>query len=702
MFLARTQRERTILQVLIDSISDEVWFCDAEGNLTLANKAAFDGLGLEHAEDVFMSMSEWLPKLEIYSGDGCSRAQKDAPLLRSLKGEYLKDVHEVVRHPVSGDLLHRLVSSAPIVDAGGEIVGALAVVRDVTEQRRTENVKQQIEMLLNRTQSLTKVGGWELNVATGQVIWTDEVYRIYGVEPEAYNPSDISSDMKFYAPQSQSVLKKAFQRALDHGEPYDLELAFNRADGRDIWVRTVGIPEIRGGKVVHISGNIMDITEQKRSELDLLAYKNIVSSTNDIISLVDTNYVYRVVNDAYVNMHDRTRNEIVGHHVMELMGPKVFDEVIKQNLDRCFAGETVKFNLWFDYPREDRRLLALTYFPYLENGRTTGAIVNGRDITDLQLAQDRLEKACSELSVREQIARLFLVADEDHVYGQVIDILLKVFGCQCGTIGYLDDAGDLVCPSFRGDIRERCRMPDKTMVFPQSCWAGLWGRSLQEKRTMLANQGIAPPDGREPVGNALAVPILLERQLIGQVVLAEKDSCFTDKDRVELERIATFIAPILKGRLEKEKYQEDLKNAAQQLERRNIALGVLLDNREREKKKLADDLVANIERLVLPYFDETGKSRKLNDLMTLVEIIERNIRESIRFLEKPAARLYRRLTSMEIQVADLIKSGKTSKEIAGTLNISLRAVYFHRNNIRRKLGIHNHKANLKSHLISFR
>jgi DNA-binding CsgD family transcriptional regulator len=154
--------------------------------------------------------------------------------------------------------------------------------------------------------------------------------------------------------------------------------------------------------------------------------------------------------------------------------------------------------------------------------------------------------------------------------------------------------------------------------------------------------------------------------------------------------------------LEKEKYQKDLKDAAQQLERRNIALSVLLDNREREKKRLADDLVANVEQLVLPYFDEARKSRKLDDLTTLVEIIERNIRESIRSLDKPAARLYRRLTSMEIQVADLIKSGKTSKEIAGALNISLRSVYFHRNNIRRKLGIHNRKANLKSHLISFR
>jgi PAS domain S-box-containing protein len=702
LFLARTRRERTILQTLIDSIPDEVWFCDAEANLTLANKAAFEGLGLEHAEDVYEAMGKWLPKLEIYTADGRPRPHEYAPLLRALEGKILRDVHEVVRHPVNGKMLHRLVSSAPIMADDGAIVGALAVVHDVTEQRHMEDARRRIEMLLNRTQSLTKVGGWELDVATGQVIWTDEVYRIYGVEPDAYDPSDVSRDMSFFAPQAQSVLKRAFQRALDHGEPYDLELGFNRTDGRHIWVRTVGIPETRGGQVLRISGNIMDITERKRAELDLVAYKNIVSSTNDIISLVDKNYQYRVVNDVYLKLHDKTREQIIGHHVIDLLGRKVFDEVIKQNFDRCFAGETVKFTLWFDYPGEGRRLLAVTYFPYVENGRITGAIVNGKDITDLQLVQEQLEKAYNDLSAREQIARLFLLADEDHVYGEVTDLLLKVFGCKWGFIAHLNEAGDLVCPSFSGDIRERRPIPEKSMVFPQSCWAGSWGRSLQEKRSMKANQALALPNGHIALSNALAAPILLEDELIGQLLLANKDRGFTDGDRVQLERIATFIAPILKERLEKEKYQKDLKDAAQQLERRNIALSVLLDNREREKKRLADDLVANVEQLVLPYFDEARKSRKLDDLTTLVEIIERNIRESIRSLDKPAARLYRRLTSMEIQVADLIKSGKTSKEIAGALNISLRSVYFHRNNIRRKLGIHNRKANLKSHLISFR
>jgi PAS domain S-box-containing protein len=701
LFLARTQREMAILQTLIDSIPDEVWFCDAQANLTLANKAAFDGLGLEHAEEVYRAMREWLPKLEIYTADGRPRAHEDTPLLRSLEGGILKDVPELVRHPVNGKMLHRLVSSAPIVAEDGAIVGAIAVVRDVTEQQHMEDARQRIEMLLNRTQSLTKVGGWELDVATNQVIWTDEVYRIYGVELNAYDPSDVSRDMSFYAPQAQSVLKRAFQRALDHGQPYDLELAFNRADGQHIWVRTVGIPETRGGQVLRISGNIMDITERKRAELDLEAYKNIVSSTNDIISLVDKNYQYRVVNDVYLKLHDKAREEIVGHHVIDLLGRKVFDQVIKQYLDRCFAGETVRFTLWFDYPGQGRRLLAVTYFPYVENGRITGAIVNGKDITDFQLVQEQLEKAYNELSVREQIARLFLIADEDHVYGEVIDLLLKVFGCKWGFIAYLNEAGDLVCPSFSGDIRERRPIPEKSMVFPQSCWAGSWGRSLQEKRSMKANQGLALPDGHIALSNALAAPIILEDELIGQLMLANKDLGFTDGDRVQLERIATFIAPMLKQRLEKEKSQKDLQDTAQQLERRNIALSVLLDNREREKKQLAADMVANVERLVLPYFDEAGKLRKLDDLKTLMEIIERNIRESIQFLEKPATRLYRRLTSMEIQVADLIKAGKTSKEIAARLNISLRSVYFHRNNIRRKLGIHKRKTNLKSHLLSF-
>ena len=126
------------LALLMDNIADELWFCDASGNLVLANRAGLRNLGLAELEDVVQPAAAWFSRLEIFEGQNRPRAPQDAPLLRSLKGEVITDCEEIIRHPKTGRMLHREVFSAPIRAGNGEIVGSVAVVRDVTERREAE------------------------------------------------------------------------------------------------------------------------------------------------------------------------------------------------------------------------------------------------------------------------------------------------------------------------------------------------------------------------------------------------------------------------------------------------------------------------------------------------------------------------------------------------------------------------------------
>jgi PAS domain S-box-containing protein len=142
---------------------------------------------------------------------------------------------------------------------------ALENARLFQEHERIGEELRRSEALLNETQRLSKVGGWELDVFTGTLNWTEEVYRIYGVSKEI-DPGDIPAAMSFYHPDSLPLLKEAFGRALEQGESYDLELEFINAQGEQLWVRTVGQPVSVNGKVIRISGNIMDITDRKRAE----------------------------------------------------------------------------------------------------------------------------------------------------------------------------------------------------------------------------------------------------------------------------------------------------------------------------------------------------------------------------------------------------------------------------------------------------
>jgi PAS domain S-box-containing protein len=131
--LTTVEQERDKLRTLVDSIADEIWFCDAEGNLALANKATLSRLGVERIEEIVQPMLEWLPKLQIFTPDGRPRAEEAAPLLQSLRGDAQKEVAALVRHPQTGERLHRHVSTTPIRDNSGNIIGAVAVVHDITE-----------------------------------------------------------------------------------------------------------------------------------------------------------------------------------------------------------------------------------------------------------------------------------------------------------------------------------------------------------------------------------------------------------------------------------------------------------------------------------------------------------------------------------------------------------------------------------------
>lgn len=135
--LTHLSEERDKLQTLINSITDEIWFCDAEGRLALTNTAASQGVGLNLEPYLFRPLTECLSALKIYTVEGERRPVAEAPLLRSLRGDLLEKVEEVIRHPVTGETHYRQVSASPLV-SNGRLIGSVAVVRDITEHKETE------------------------------------------------------------------------------------------------------------------------------------------------------------------------------------------------------------------------------------------------------------------------------------------------------------------------------------------------------------------------------------------------------------------------------------------------------------------------------------------------------------------------------------------------------------------------------------
>ena len=146
--------------------------------------------------------------------------------------------------------------------------------------------------------------------------------------------------------------------------------------------------------------------------------------------------------------------------------------------------------------------------------------------------------------------------------------------------------------------------------------------------------------------------------------------------------------------------QEKLHDQKQGLEEANVALKVLLKQREEDRRDLEKRFLTNVKGLVLPYVEKLKSAQLKAKDKTLVEIIDAHLQDIITPLMQNLTNANILLTPQEMQVATLVKDGKTSKEIADILIISEATVNFHRKNLRVKFGLTNKQTNLRSYLMS--
>lgn len=173
------QRKKGELSTLIESIVDEVWFCNADGDIILANASArnFQAKIGDNSDTV----DKLISAVDTYTTEGSPRLKSGSPLYRALNGEVLEDFEENVFVPKTGETLNRHVTSAPIKDGEGRITGAVAVVRDTTKRKETEDtllntLKERNQ--LNRTLVALRKSSFAMMHAEDEDFYLDEVCRI--------------------------------------------------------------------------------------------------------------------------------------------------------------------------------------------------------------------------------------------------------------------------------------------------------------------------------------------------------------------------------------------------------------------------------------------------------------------------------------------------------------------------------------------
>ncbi|MBI5231666.1 MAG: SpoIIE family protein phosphatase [Coriobacteriales bacterium] len=194
------------------------------------------------------------------------------------------------------------------------------------------------------------------------------------------------------------------------------------------------------------------------------------------------------------------------------------------------------------------------------------------DITRRRLAEIELEKRNREIETANELLELFLSERGDALFDKALDILLAATGSEFGVFGYIDEEGDLVCPTM-SRMMEECEMDesDKCIVYKQHKWSGLWGRALHERATLVCNDEAAVPSGHVPIHNNLSAAIVFNDGPIGLINLADTGGGYSEDERLFVEGVACRIAPVLYAWVQRRLREEERdRTAAERHERLSL------------------------------------------------------------------------------------------------------------------------------------
>lgn len=205
------------------------------------------------------------------------------------------------------------------------VQGVVINFRDITERKEAEAALRRSEAELKEAQRIALVGSWQLDLATGRVSLTEELFRSYGLDPTG-PPPDLAGHRKLFTPESWQRLLATLERASQTGEAYELELEMMRADGRRGWMLARGEASRQAdGRIVGLHGTAQDITARKETEAKMRQseerFRNLTENTSDWIWEVNERGEYTYASPRIHDLLGYEPEEVLGRSTLTLMPP---------------------------------------------------------------------------------------------------------------------------------------------------------------------------------------------------------------------------------------------------------------------------------------------------------------------------------------------------------------------------------------------
>jgi len=407
---------------------------------------------------------------------------------------------------------------------------------------------------------------------------------------------------------------------------------------------------------------------ERQKQTLLLAIEQ--SAEGIALSDLDGNLEY--VNPSFAKVHGYTPEELMGKHLSifhtagQLPSVKRANKLLKET--GSFKGEI------YHVTRDGIEFPTLMYNSLVRdaNGNPVGMAATLRDITELK----KYEKMLQESKKEKELILNSLV--EQVVYQ---DTELRILW-----------ANRAVCNSVNLKLEE---------VLGRFCYEIFWRRTdpcancplLKAMKTGRPEEiEKESPDGK--FWFVRGYPVHDENGVIVGAIDLALDITKAKQAKEDLRKAHKILERRVKERT------RELEDKSQKLEELNIALKVLLSKSDEDKIKIEKDVLSNMNNLILPYVNKLKKIMSDESQKIFLDILESNLKEIILPFSKKRSAYHMSFTPVEIQVANLVKQGRRTKEIASVLNLSSKTIESHRESIRKKIGIKNKKINLRSYLLS--
>ncbi|MBP8214529.1 MAG: PAS domain S-box protein [Propionivibrio sp.] len=374
------------LQAALASMTDAIYISDLDGRFIEFNDAFATFHKFSNKDECAVTLAEYPKILEVCSAEGDPLPVDEWAVSRALRGETATNAEFRLRRKDTGEAWIGSFSFAPIRTAEGVVVGSVVAGRDITEQKRAEAALRENEARLRMALEAAKAGTWEWDLATHQNIWSDEVFRLYGLLPGCCEPS-FDNWLKTIHPDDREMVAAAATTAERTLGDLNIEWRVNDPSGTERWLMSRGKPDFdRSGSPVRYLGIVLDITERKRVEAELEHHRNhleqlVASRTSDLaeanrtlsVRAQEISELYNrapcgyhslsadgtvvSVNDTELELLGYSREEFVGQSLGKFMTPTTL-ELFRRNFSE-FAQTGRTRNLEFDFVRKDGSVLPM-------------------------------------------------------------------------------------------------------------------------------------------------------------------------------------------------------------------------------------------------------------------------------------------------------------------------------------------------------